>query len=117
MKRVIVASPARKWTVLTRRVQDMAAVCLVNATVSQVGPAPFVMYPEPSVQISAMAMECTVLTQASAAVIPTGWALTAPRRCVQQIVAVMACVSEAFATVRRAGQAQAVTRDCVTHSV
>ncbi len=39
------------------------------------------------------------------------------QRCVQQIVGAMACVSGAFATVRRAGQAQAVTRDCVTHSV
>ncbi|TRY60518.1 hypothetical protein DNTS_011823 [Danionella cerebrum] len=104
------------WTVLTPRVLDMEAVFLVSATASRAGPDPCVKCPELSVRISAMGMVHTVLTQACAPVIPAGWAPTAPQRCVQQIVAVMVCVSVVFAIVKRAGRAQAVTRDCVAHN-
>ncbi len=69
---------------MTPRVRDMAAACPVSATVSQVGPDLYVMYPEPSAQISATVMEPTALRQASAAVTLTGWAPTAPRVCSHQ---------------------------------
>lgn len=110
------ARAVKKWTAWILPARDEACAYEENVTVRLAGEEQIVRPQEPLVWISAPAMGPSSRILDSAAAIPTGLATTAQSRSVQRTAEDTAFVSEAPAAARRAGWAQPVISERVTHA-
>lgn len=110
------ARAVKKWIAWILPARDEECVCAESVTVLLAGEEPTARRQEPRVWTSALVMGPSSPIPDSAAAILTGLATIAQSRFVQQTAEDTEFASEAPAAARRAGWAQPVINERVTHA-